>query len=106
MTAANVDFVSKFMGRALEQRVITTVDVDQKLIKDGDLFLTRRLDGMDPFYMVSTGSHAAHAAIALRNDQGELYIIEAQSAYYFKDGESGVQATKFDEWLDWARSSD
>jgi hypothetical protein len=44
--------------------------------------------------------------MALRDDKGELYIIEAQSAYYFKNGESGVQGTKYDEWIEWARSAD
>jgi len=48
--------------------VITTVDVDQKLIKDGDILLARRLDGMDTFYMVSSGSQVGHVAMALRDD--------------------------------------
>jgi hypothetical protein len=41
--------------------------VDQNLIKEGDLFLTRRFDGLDPFYMIATGSGAAHAAVAIRD---------------------------------------
>jgi hypothetical protein len=57
--------------------VITTVDVDQKLIKDGDILLARRLDGMDTFYMVSSGSQVGHVAVALRDDKGELFVIEA-----------------------------
>jgi hypothetical protein len=57
--------------------VVTNVDVDQKLIKDGDLFLARRLDGMDTFYMVSSGSQVGHVAVALRDDKGELFVIEA-----------------------------
>lgn len=61
---------------------------------------------MDPFYMVSSGSHAAHAAVALRDPEGELYVLEAQSAYYFKNGLSGVQKTKFGDWLDYARDAD
>lgn len=48
--------------------MITTVDVDPKLIKDGDLLLARRLDGMDTFYMVSSGSQVGHVAMALRDD--------------------------------------
>jgi hypothetical protein len=90
MTAANVDFIEKFMEQGLQKRVITEVDIDPTLIQDGDLFLTRRLDGMDPFYMVSTGSQAAHVAMALRDKSGELYVVESQSAYYFKNGEIGV----------------
>ena len=106
MLSANVDFVSRFMGRQLEQRVITVVDVDQKLIKDGDLIVARRLDGMDTFYMASTGSQIGHVAMALRDEKGELFIVEAQSAFYFKDGTSGVQSTKFADWLELANSAD
>jgi hypothetical protein len=70
MISSNADFISKFMGKPLEQRVITEVNIDPKLIQDGDLFITRRLDGMDPFYMVSSGSQAAHAAVAMRDKNG------------------------------------
>lgn len=72
-----------------ERRVIEEVEIESERIKDGDLLLARRMDGMDPFYMVSSGSHASHAAVALREGK-ELYIVEVQSAYYFKNGVSGV----------------
>ena len=75
MRAANVEYLTRFMQRAPEKRVIEEVEIDSKMIKDGDLFLTRRLDGMDPFYMVSSGSHASHAAVALREGK-EVYILE------------------------------
>jgi len=68
MISSNVEFISKFMGKSLEKRVITEVDINPKVIKDGDLILARRLDGMDPFYMVSSGSQAAHAAVAMRDN--------------------------------------
>jgi len=56
MLGANLDFLGKFMGQQPQRRVITEVSVDPNLINNGDLLLTRRLDGMDPFYMVSSGS--------------------------------------------------
>ena len=90
MRAANIDYIGKFMGQQPQKRVITEVDIDSNLIKDGDLILARRMDGMDPFYMVSSGSQASHAAVALRDEKGEIYVLEAQSAFYFKNGESGV----------------
>lgn len=34
------------MGITLEDRVIDVVNVDKSLIKSGDLFLIRRLDGV------------------------------------------------------------
>lgn len=61
---------------------------------------------MDTFYMVSSGSQVGHVAVALRDDNGELFIIEAQSAFYFKNGESGVQSTKFADWLELANAAD
>jgi hypothetical protein len=68
MISSNVEFINKFMGKSLEKRVITEVDINPLLIRDGDLILARRLDGMDPFYMVSSGSQAAHAAVAMRDN--------------------------------------
>ena len=77
MTAANIDYLGKFMGQKPQKRVITEVEIDPSLIKNGDLILARRMDGMDPFYMVSSGSQASHAAVALRDEKGELHILEA-----------------------------
>ena len=61
---------------------------------------------MDTFYMVSSGSQVGHAAVALRDDNGDLFIIEAQSAFYFKNAKSGVQSTKFADWLELANAAD
>lgn len=77
MLAANADFISRFMNKNLEKRVIKDVKLDPHLIRDGDLFLSRRMDGMDPFYMVSTGGQAAHAAVALHDSSNILWICEA-----------------------------
>lgn len=78
MIASNLDFLEKYTGKNLEKRVITDVKINSSLIKDGDLFLSRRMDGMDPFYMLSTGGTVAHAAVALWDENGEdLWICEA-----------------------------
>ncbi|TNV72821.1 hypothetical protein FGO68_gene10611 [Halteria grandinella] len=105
MVKANVDYLEKFMGKTLEKRVIQKVKIDQSLIKDGDLLLIRRFDGIDPFYMVSSGSQAAHAAVLLWDNQ-TLYVHECQHAWYFQTGLSGVQRTPFDEWIALARDAD
>jgi hypothetical protein len=107
MKAANLHFLSKFMSLTpLQKRVIAEVEVEDDLIGSGDLFLARRLDGMDPFYMVSSGSQAAHASVALRDEHGVLWVAEAQAAYYFKNGEAGVQKTRYADWLQAARDAD
>ena len=64
------------MGRALEHRVIQDVNLDWRLIRSGDILLARRMDGMDPFYMVASGAQAAHASVLLWRD-GLLYVCEA-----------------------------
>lgn len=77
------------MGIELENRIIDVVDIDKKLIKSGDLFLIRRLDGVQPFLMMASGSHIGHAAMALW--EGEtLWIVESQDASYFESGKKGV----------------
>ena len=41
-----------------------------------------RLDGLDQLIMTGTGSHAGHMVMAL-HFQGELYVVEAQDAWYW-----------------------
>lgn len=38
--------LERTMGITLEDRVIDIVEIDKSLIKSGDLFLVRRLDGV------------------------------------------------------------
>lgn len=57
--------------------------IDRSLIKNGDLFLIRRLDGYDAATMIMTGGHAAHAGVAIWDDSGDLYILESQAKWYF-----------------------
>lgn len=65
------------MNIKLERRIIDEVDIDKSLIKSGDLFLIRRLDGVQPFLMAASGSHIGHAAVALWDDNNELWILES-----------------------------
>jgi hypothetical protein len=51
--------------------------------------------------MIMTGSHAAHAAVALWEDS-QLYIVESQDAWYFGSESSGVQKSKYEDWMVWA----
>jgi len=60
----------------LEKRVIDVVQIDKSLIKSGDLFLVRRLDGIQPLIMAASGSHVGHAAMALWKDN-DLWMVES-----------------------------
>jgi len=36
-----------------------------------------RLDGVDPIIMYGSGTHAGHSTMALRFEDGELYVVES-----------------------------
>ena len=76
MLAHNVAFLESFMQITLHPRVITDVVISPRNFQSGDLLLLRRLDGMDPFLMVSTGGHVAHAAVLLKEDD-QMYVLES-----------------------------
>ena len=51
--------------------------------------MTRRLDGLDTFFMVNSGGHVGHVAVTLwRNNK--LYVLESQYAWYMPDDQKGV----------------
>ena len=56
-----------------------------------------RVWGGAELIMYGTGSPVGHVAQALRFDDGELYVVEA-------DRIAGVTKTKWDDWLDWSAS--
>ena len=102
---ANIRFIEKYMDIELQRRVITDVEIDKKLIRNGDLLMSRRLDGFDASNMIMTGGHIAHAAVALWEGT-ELWVVESQAAWYFQTKINGVQKTKYDDWLDLAQDGD
>lgn len=56
-------------------------------------------------FMVASGSHVGHAAVALwENDQ--LWIVESQSASYFASGKDGVQKNKYSDWIRYSKNAD
>lgn len=101
----NIEFLQKYMRINLEKRIIDRVDIDKAQVKSGDLFLVRRLDGVQPLIMAASGSHVGHAAMAIWRDN-ELWMVESQDAMYFESGKSGVQRNKFDDWIDLADYAD
>lgn len=65
------------MGYNLVQRPNSTFDYDESLIQSGDFLAIMRLDGLDPIIMYGSGTHAGHSTMAIRDEAGELYIIES-----------------------------
>lgn len=104
MEKVNIKFLNHTMGYQLEKRDIQSYDYDESLIQSGDFLSIMRLDGVDPIIMYGSGTHAGHSVMALRFEDGELYIIESQDGWYWP--RHGIQRNKFSQWLEWAKNAD
>lgn len=107
MEKANVQFLAEMMGYNLTVREGShdySDEYDENLIQSGDFLSITRLDGVDPIIMYGSGSHAGHSVMALRFEDGELYIIESQDGWYWPT--HGIQRTKWSQWKEWARNAD
>ena len=60
----------------MEERTIRNVDIDESLVKSGDLFGTLRFDGYSPMIMYGTGGRFSHCTMAQHFEDG-LYIVES-----------------------------
>ncbi|CDW81161.1 UNKNOWN [Stylonychia lemnae] len=104
MEQANLNFLNETMGYQLEKREIQTVEIDESLIQSGDFLAIMRLDGVDPIIMYGSGTHAGHSTMALRFEDGELYVVESQDGWYWP--KHGIQKNKFSQWIEWAKNAD
>lgn len=82
------------MNWTVQERTITDVTLDKSQIHSGDFLAVFRLDGLDALIMYATGGHAAHSAMALWMDDGQLWIVESQGGSYWP--KEGIQRTLFD----------
>lgn len=62
-----------------------------------------RLDGLDTIIMYGSGTHAGHSVVALRMEDGELYIVESQDGWYWP--RNGIQGNKWSDWIKWAEDA-
>lgn len=76
---ANMEFYKEAMNITLEKR--TTEDLNltlmASLIKSGDFIAIERLDGVDQIVDWGTGSRCGHTAVAMRDKEDKLWILEA-----------------------------
>lgn len=74
-------------------------------LKSGDVFLIRRLDGLDPLIMWGTGSHIGHTAVHINN-----YIYESTGENIFGKNywppPYGFIRTELNEWINNAKKAD
>ncbi|CDW80089.1 UNKNOWN [Stylonychia lemnae] len=104
MEKANLKFLNDTIGYDMQLRSNQTYDYDESLIQSGDFLAIMRLDGVDPIIMYGSGTHAGHSTMALRFDDGELYVIESQDGWYWP--RHGIQKNKFSQWIEWAKDAD
>jgi len=102
----NLDFMSKYATKfKMTPRNITTVAIDESLVNSGDFFGIIRLDGLDPMLAWAMGSSTGHTTVALRDEQGDLYVVEsnAKGAYW---PVNGIQKTPYATWIQQAQNAD
>ena len=100
---ANLRILELFNHYTPERRKNTLINIDKNNIKNGDILVVSRMNGMDPTIMIGSGGRVAHCCVCSWID-GELYVIEAQEASYWP--KSGIQRNKWDEWIKWAHNAD
>lgn len=62
---------------ALPAPLCGQVEIPEDTIQSGDFFGVIRLDGLDPMLGWAMGSTTGHTTVAIRDDDGQLYIHES-----------------------------
>lgn len=102
--AANLDWIKGVTGLEFQRlNVDHFLHVDKHKIKSGTFLAIYRFDGIDSVIHVGSGSRAGHSTLAIWEGE-ELFVIESQSGPYWPN--SGIQKTRWDEWMKWAHNAD
>lgn len=85
----------------MRERVINIVDIDQAMIKTGDILIGRRFTGSSAEWMLLSGGHADHAAMVIeaRNETGGKYVIDCPADLGYYAGRGSSRITELSEWL-------
>ena len=103
MEKANLRILELYNHYTPERRNNTIVNFDKNVIKNGDVILISRMDGIDPLIMIGSGGRIGHCCVCAWKD-GELYVIESQDANYWP--RKGIQKNKWEDWVKWANNAD
>lgn len=99
----NGRFLEQYSGAKLEERIINIVDVDQRLMKTGDILIGRRISGDSASWMMLEGGVANHAAMIVADESNSnlKYVIDcpAVSEQNLLHAQSGARKTELNEWL-------
>ena len=96
----NAKFLQQFTGMRLEERIINIVDIDQKLLKTGDILVGRRFTGDATQWMLLEGGLAHHAGIIYAPaDSDKKYVLDCPKDGGMFNEQPGVAMTEINEWL-------
>lgn len=102
MELKNKEFLEDEMKITLTESKLEPIPKD---LKSGDVFLIRRLDGLDPLIMWGTGSHIGHTAVHINN-----YIYESTGENIFGKNywppPYGFIRTELNQWIENAKKAD
>ena len=103
---ANIKLLNDYLGYKVEKRAeIIDVNIDKNKIKSGDFLGLTRMDGLDQFINVASGSRLGHTTIAMWDKtDGELYVTESQAGWYWP--RDGIQRNKWENWIKWVKNAD
>ena len=106
----NSRFLEQFGGVELNERIINNVEVDQNLMKTGDILIGRRISGDSASMMLLEGGVANHAGIIVADvDNGFLkYVADCPSdlEQNLITGQTGVRITELNDWLEMTQNQD
>jgi hypothetical protein len=103
---ANRQLLMDYLGYDFPRREqIIDINIDKNKIKSGDFLGLTRMDGLDQFINVVSGSRLGHTTIAMWDEKdGELYVTESQAGWYWP--RDGIQRNKWEDWIKWAKNAD
>lgn len=104
----NASFLQEFTGISLNERIIDIVDIDQGLMKTGDVLIGRRFTGDSTESMLLQGGFANHAAMIYvpPNESDKAYVLDCPTDMGIFNSQGGVAMTELNEWLGRALAQD
>eukprot|EP01105_Mastigella_eilhardi_P022512 TRINITY_DN5546_c0_g1_i1.p1 TRINITY_DN5546_c0_g1~~TRINITY_DN5546_c0_g1_i1.p1 ORF type:complete len:461 (+),score=129.35 TRINITY_DN5546_c0_g1_i1:171-1553(+) len=94
---ADIKFLKDYIGMDLERRDTSIKTVTSDDLQTGDIIHTLCLNGLDELQLWVSGGASGHTCIAMRADNGTLYVCENLEEPTWPT--AGVQCNPFDDWV-------
>ena len=99
----NLEFLREGPSFVYEPRPNIVLDIASTEIRNGDVIMILRLDGLSPMIAYGSGSKVTHTVTALEID-GEMHIVESRDGNYWPF--AGIQKNKWEDWVKYAHNAD